>query len=228
MKEKNYDFSILNINSPQTQKRIENKIKNNLFGIFYFLLKEDQPSMISSVISIIITLIQFLRYSFHEEIKQYWNYDLIINGISFVLSKITIIEYMKNTSEKIYTVIFYVAIFWLVLMIINIAYVTYSYTRSMFSVTWPLTTLKYFIRSIMCFIYIPFLELYFTILNCRINSVTGKSMNFYVTQYECWTGTQVIHSIVGIIAILILIIFALIIGYIYYEIKNDENNTLAR
>jgi len=66
MREKSFDFTILN---NQPQKGVDVIIKNNLFGIFYFLLKEDQPSIVSSVISIIITLFQILRYSFHEEVK---------------------------------------------------------------------------------------------------------------------------------------------------------------
>lgn len=73
-----------------------------------------------------------------------------------------------------------------------------------------------------------FLEQFLSVLQCRENTTTGKLMNYYAHDMECYTGQHVIHCILGLLAALLFFTITTIFAGTYYECRNDPLNCLAK
>ena len=82
---------------------------------------------------------------------------------------------------------------------------------------------KIFCELYIDIIYQPFLYCSFVLTNCyTVNGVEPAEL-YYFPGNTCGTGTSIVHIIIAYIAIIMLTLIALIIGYLYFEPRYNSN-----
>jgi hypothetical protein len=80
----NKNFSIVKVNPKEFNffQRMELKLKESIFGVFYVLLKEESNSFVWIFILSIIELLQMISFSFHPAVYYFINFTTIIATFS--------------------------------------------------------------------------------------------------------------------------------------------------
>ena len=87
MKESKKNF-IINKFKPEELKgfeKLQNDIKEFVFGVFYILLKNDSHSYVLYFICSFIEFFQLIFFSFQETLKEVWKNDSIADKIYLIL-----------------------------------------------------------------------------------------------------------------------------------------------
>ncbi len=114
-----------------------------------------------------------------------------------------------------------------VLLLLNIAYVAYSFKIKKFTYMWPLLLLRNIAQLLVTVFFLAITDVLIIVIQCTYNP-EGKLVNFYFSEVECWTGSHILH---GINSVLILSIFVFVstgVAITYYEIRMTSGNQLAR
>jgi hypothetical protein len=137
------------------------------------------------------------------------------------------VHYLQDLSASIYLTVFYTSLSLVILMIVNIAYVSYSFSRNFFTVTWPLYVLRYVAKAVVTIFFMPLQEIFISILSCSVDS-TGKSVNSFSPSIECWTGFHFLHLFCSIAVSIVFIMISLIVALTYFECNDGGDNHGAK
>ena len=111
-------------------------------------------------------------------------------------------------------------------MIINIIYVSYSFSRNFFTITWPLHILRHVAKAIVTIFFMPLQEIFISIYHCDLHN--NKWENSYATDIECWNGIYFLHFFCSIAVSIIFIIISLVVALTYFECNESEENHGAK
>ena len=217
---------IINKHKPENLEginKLQNNIKDGIFGTFYIMLKQDHNSYAQYLIYLKIELFQLLYFAFHYSVQKSWNNDSFVNVVQSIFNKVDIIYYFSasSTSSLPYIVTFYSCFFILFVILFNLIYIYYLYIKSIFPGNWPLFTIKQLLKAFASFLFIPFLKLFFSIFSCDlINSVSVVSVAHSMT---CFTDFYFLHMFVAIISIIFMLLIGSIYVSIYYEALSSNN-----
>lgn len=118
----------------------------------------------------------------------------------------------------------YVIIGIIVISIMMIFFLGYT---SRISYSWPVILLKSLIVLFTTILYLPILDLFFTIVNCKSNA-SNEMFNVVFSTEACWTGSHIIHGIVAIVSIAIFTVLTLTSNLLYFEAKNNHKDILSK
>lgn len=134
------------------------KIRDSIFGVLYVLLKDDEGPIIVHLIETFIEFLEFMIFPFHLTILSVWNSSWA-KYIGNFLSLFNIVHYLEHypgsNPQITYLIVFYLAVTAVTLVIINIAYVSYSFSRKYFTVTWPLYVLRTIAKIFVTILFMP-------------------------------------------------------------------------
>ena len=137
-------------------------------------------------------------------------------------------HYLTGVSSSVYLTVFYLCVLLVTLMIINIVYVSYSFSRNFFTVTWPLYVLRHVAKAIVTIFFMPLQEIFISIFDCTLDSTTGKQMNSYSPTIECWTGLHFLHFFCSVAVSIVFITISLIVALTYFECNDSGENHGAK
>lgn len=130
-----------------------------------------------------------------------------------------------------YIITFYLCVCLVILVIINITYVSYSFSQNRFGAVWPLRVLRSVVSFIVTVLFMPIFELFISMLECEEepdeNGVI-HSMNHYAHGLICWQGQHYVHSILAILVSVAFVIICIVVSITYYESKTSQGNHSAR
>lgn len=86
-----------------------------------------------------------------------WYKDDVLHYLQTFLNFFQIPMWFKRVDLTTYLVIFYICIFAVFLVILDIFYVSYSFTRKKFSFLWPLQALRSVAGLFVTVLFMPFL-----------------------------------------------------------------------
>lgn len=207
--------------------KLQQNIKESFFGVFYILLKDDTPSYGLHMLLITFNLIQLVIFTFEKGVADSWNNKAITDQIFNVVTKLDIVYYIDPTSINTYLIVFYLCLFLLILMLINFIYVYLLFSRSIFTLSWPVYTLKYTIRVFSSMFFIPYLKLYFSVFNC-MTAADGTLVLYFDTSIECFNGFHFLHIFIAVISIIFILVTQSAIISTFYEYSSLFNNKLAK
>jgi hypothetical protein len=143
------------------------------------------------------------------------------------LNYINFVHYLQDTSASLYLIVFYISLLLVILMIINIVYVSYSFSRNFFTVTWPLYVLRHVAKAIVTIFFMPLQEIFISISSCSVDSY-GKTVNSFSPSIECWTGLHFLHLFCSIAVSIIFTMISLIVALTYFECSDSGDNHGAK
>src|SRR3990167_3164356 len=183
-----------NKNNLDTEKSflesIEAKYKTTYFWSLFVLLKEEDNSMIFSILGSFVTFFQLLIYPFHANINPIWQSPSILNVLDYVTNVASIDHYLKQAPWEVFLIIFYILLFILLFVKANTIYVSYSFSKKKFSFMWPVYTLWAFFSLFSTILFFPILDIFVSVLTCQAGS-DGSYYNVYFPTVQCWKSEHI-------------------------------------
>ena len=84
-----------------------------------------------------------------------WNGGETLNNISRIFSKLNIMSYLPGVSFNTFLAMLYGLIFLIILVLIDIIYVSYSFSKKRFRFTWPLVILAKLVPLFVTIFFLP-------------------------------------------------------------------------
>ncbi|CAD8074133.1 unnamed protein product [Paramecium primaurelia] len=196
------------------------EIKNVLFQVTRQMLIDDDPSLLFTIASLFIQLFQMTYICFNRNLYQAWKHDDIAKYVNQITGYVLLspqYDQMQYSAMVILTYLF-VGIIALEILL----YLVLSNRTEKLSKTLPMTMLKSIINLMLSILYMPIVDLFISVWTCK------DSYHFSFTNYECWTGSHTVHSIVAIIFLIIFYILSAIHSFLYYEARFIYTNSLSK
>ncbi|CAD8173029.1 unnamed protein product [Paramecium pentaurelia] len=196
------------------------EIKNVLFQVTRQMLIDDDPSLLFTIASLFIQLFQMTYICFNRNLYQAWKHDDIAKYVNQITGYVLLspqYDQMQYSAMVILTYLF-VGIIALEILL----YLVLSNRTEKLSKTLPMTMLKSIINLMLSILYMPIVDLFISVWTCK------DSYHFSFTNYECWTGSHTVHSIVAIIFLIIFYTLSAIHSFLYYEARFIYTNSLSK
>jgi len=88
-------------------------------------------------------------------------------------------------------------------------------------------TLMYFSNLFIPVLFIPMLETFIMVFNCKTNT-SNVLVNYYFANLTCFTGVHVVHLLFSIIGIILILSYGYLFSGIYFETDPRSKNSKAR
>lgn len=147
--------------------------------------------------------------------------------INYVLKVISINYYVKTSSWNVFLTIFYVALFIILFIKLNIIYVGYSFSKKKYSFMWPVYTLKVIFGLLTTILFYPFLDYFLSMMSCA-ETKDGTMIHVQFEEIKCWNSVHIVHSVFAIFAALLFIETCYIVCICYFECKSTANVPTAK
>lgn len=210
------------------KERIDKVIQESIFGILYVLLKDDEPNIYLFIFLSITEYLEFLQFPFNSSLLHYWDNNPIAQKIVNVVSYLDIVYYLENKEPTVYLLVYYFFVVLVSLVIVNIAYVSYSFSRRYFTHTWPLYVLSKTAKIFITILFIPIISLNLSIFVCVKNEKDGKYYNKTSPKLICFDGFYVIHMITSLIISVIFFIICIVVVINFFECSECEEDIEAK
>ena len=122
---------------------------------------------------------------------------------------------------------YYICIFIIVLVILDIIYVSYSFQKQKFAVLWPLQALRQVVGLFVTILFLPFIETFTSVISC-LESEDGRQVHGFFPELECWTGAHILHASFAVAVSSTFIVISTVVAYTYYDCSNLSNDPTAR
>ena len=198
------------------------KVKESVFGIIYVLLKEktEEGGILDPILEF-SEFAEFMEFPFHQNVKSIWFNDKITDYMYNYLEYLSIVKYFEGRPNYIYLTGYYISLLSITMILFNIAYVSYSFNRKYFTVTWPLYILKTVAKVFLTALFNPLLELTLSIFVCEKND-NGDYYLEVNKKIKCYDPAYFIHMSLGTIITICFMIICLFVALTLFE--NSEKN----
>ena len=122
---------------------------------------------------------------------------------------------------------FYVFVFLVVFVILDIVYVSYSFAKKKFAFVWPLNALRFLFSLFISILFLPFTYYFVSILNC-VTDDNGNYVQTYFPNIVCWSGIYILHGVCSIFVIIVFVVICLAVSITYFECRSTSNDSTAR
>jgi len=93
------------------------------------------------------------------------------------------------------------------------------------SKTLPLNILKLILNLILTILYMPFLDLFISLVICNSNN-----NHFVFEEIHCWSGSHAVHSVVALIFFILFYFISILFSFLYFEsrlVYTNPNSKLS-
>ena len=203
-------------------------IQKSIFGVIYVMLKDDESSLYVSLFLSFTEFLEFLQFPFHSTLWELWNHHIIIIKLNQFIEYLNIVHYIQGQSEFVYLLIFYIFVATIACIILNMIYVSYSFSRNYFTTTVPLIFLRKFSKVFVTVLFMPILELFLSIFICKYDSKTGKQKNIFANEMICYEGVHFIHMIISFVISVFFLIICIVIALNFFECSETTEELEAK
>jgi hypothetical protein len=214
-------------NYSKEKEKFDKVIQESIFGILYVLLKDDQPNFYLFLFLTITEYMEFLQFPFSSELLKYWDNNPIASTIIDYINYIDILFYLKKKEPFVYLLVYYIFVFLVTLVILNIAYVFYSFSRQYFTYTWPLYVLSKTAKIFITILFLPVLNLNLSLFVCE-KKPDGKYYNTTSTNLECFVGFYFVHMATSLIISIIFFTICVFSVVNFFECSECEEDFEAK
>lgn len=203
-------------NFRELSENFDFRIQESIFGVLYVLLKDDESSIYFFLFNSFTEFLEFLQFPFNETFKIYWN-STIANSIMQYLNYLNIVTYFPTTAIELYLIVFYFFVLAVSLVILNIVYVSYSFSRKFFTYTWPLYVLAKVVKIFVTNLFMPIFELFLSIYKCQLDSSGQHYVNSVTSGMICFQGFHYVHMAISIVISIIFVVICIVCAINFFE-----------
>jgi len=205
---------------------LESQVKSTIFNVLYVLLKEDENSQLKVIILTFLDYIQMFYFPFARNLNFPWKQENALNYWQTFLEFFQLANWFSKLNLTTYIVIFYICIFIVCLVILDIFYVSYSFSRKKFSFVWPLQALRSVCGLFVTVLFLPFLETFTSMIECK--NKNGQLVSMIFDEFHCWTGQHIIHASFALVVSLIFIFISVVVALTFFDNQSTSNDISAK
>ncbi|KAL4426723.1 hypothetical protein ABPG74_006095 [Tetrahymena malaccensis] len=201
------------------------------YNTLYVLLKKEEPESVYSLIyATFADYIQMLNFPFNQGIGLAWNADSFMNWLFNVFNFFQLTNYMPIT-YFMFVFSLYLVNAAILIVVIDIFYVSYKISKKKLTVTWPLDILRLLAQYFFTVLFLPITNTLVDIQKCSANSngvLVLNNYDFTFMDVYCYRGWHIVHVVVCSFFNLVYIFFASLIAYTYFEPMMTVGDRKAR
>ena len=145
-------------------ERFEQELKQTVFGILFLILKDEETTFWKVAILMIVCELQILVVIFNRVISYPWkssDFSVYFKGFFHLF----LFSYWCSLLNWVaYLIIFYVGVFVLIVMVVNITYSAYLFSHRQFTVMWPFHILRTVCSLCITVLFYPFIGIFFFVV----------------------------------------------------------------
>ena len=204
------------------RQTIKSRLKQQLFEIYFELMKERNIAFGYGSILISIMFLQMFGYIYYRKTNFPFDDDLY-EFMASAFDMIRIYPAIENSDSQANYLAFAVASLVLIFIYyIGLLYIGYSIRIGKFHFMLPLMIMKY-LNSILYWILLnPIVETLISIFSC------SGSYHIILTGTQCWTGIHIFYIILFFFALVAYILIIFLISYFFNESRNTSTDIFAR
>lgn len=167
------------------------------------------------------------NFPFAQKIYFLWKASTLLDFVFTVFNYVNISTYLPSINYETYMASVYILVFVILLMIIDILYVSYSFQRKRFSAMWPLHILRSGVSLVVTIFFLPITEILISVITCSAN----ESGLYAMTQFPnvaCWTGWHIFHAIISQFFNLLFTSICTIAAFTFFEPRMNSGDRTAR
>lgn len=123
-------------------ERFEEELKDTIFGVLFLMLKEEDMGYWKQIAFMLISELQVIGLIFSPYINFPWKAESFAFYFRGFLQLFHFLYWCTVLNWLAYLIIFFVAIFLLFVLILNIIYVAYTFSRKQATMRWALHLLS--------------------------------------------------------------------------------------
>lgn len=157
--------------------------------------------------------LQMMVFPFYWNVVQLWNGSVTLYNYSNWFCNFNISTLLPGVNFNSFLVAIYLSNFFVVLIVVDIVYVSYSFTKKKFKVTWPLLVLSTVVPICVTVLSQPIMETLLGIVNCQVSSYNPniQTMQNY-PQIVCWQGMHLVHATITLFITGVFVFIAAIVA----------------
>lgn len=107
-----------------------------------------------------------MAFPFSSVVINVWNAGDTLNSITTLFNKFNVSTYIPGVGFDTFLILMYSLIFLIIIVICDIVYVAYSFSKKRFRFTWPLVFLAKIVPLIVTVMFLPIMETLLQVVNC--------------------------------------------------------------
>ncbi|MDR3546667.1 MAG: hypothetical protein P4M11_00065 [Candidatus Pacebacteria bacterium] len=143
---------------PGRLSKFSKKVRDTTFEVLFILLKEEETSVWLLILMRLIDFMQLMVFPFNGDAQFPWHATNFFVSLQNAVEAFQIISYLSNFPWATYLAVFYIGIFLVLLVIVDIVYVLFSIARKKFTFIWPLKALTAFCSIFVTVLFLPLLS----------------------------------------------------------------------
>lgn len=108
-----------------------------------------------------------MAFPFNLVIISVWNGGQTLSSFVSILTNFNFGSYIPGVSFGTFIIMLYTLIFIIVLVIVDIIYVSYSFSKKRFAFTWPLEFLATVVPLCVSVFFLPIMETLLSVVSCQ-------------------------------------------------------------
>lgn len=136
------------------------KIKISIFLVLDLLRnnEEEEETGFLFYFTNALDYFQMHQFPFYVTIFYLWKQDAFMESINIAQNLFQISNYIPNLSYESLLVTVYILLFLILLIIVDIMYVSYSFSQQRFRAMWPVIALRHVISLVVTVLFLPITE----------------------------------------------------------------------
>jgi hypothetical protein len=171
--------------------------------------------------------LQILAFPFNPLVIAAWNGGQSLNALSNFFNQFNIGSYLPGAPFSAFLAMLYGLIFMILLVILDIVYVSYSFSKKKFKFTFPLIFLAQIVPLFVTVLFLPITETLLNVIQCSPLSSGVYVMTNY-PHVACWTGWHLFHSSVTLLFVAIFVVISSVVALALFEPRMTTEKLTAR
>lgn len=211
-------------------EKFTSELKESVFQVLYLILKDEEEGLIGFFFETALDYLQNLAFAFYEKIYSVWKASQLLNVVFNVFNFFQLQTYFGSAfTYTNYVIAFYLIVTVIILVFINITYVSYAFSKKRVSAIWPVIVLRSVASLVFTLFFLPITELLIGMLQCQ--SASDGSGMYVLANYEtieCFKGSHIIHATVAIIITVLFAIVGFVVVLACFEVRMLTEDMTAR
>lgn len=159
-----------------------------------------------------------------------WQSNIFIY-VQYFFEYFSFLTYIRFTTWNVYLVFCFFAFFLNIFVYSTFFLFLFSLGKKSKNLTsytsWVLEPVRWIITLFSTFLFIPMLEILFSVFACVSNSENQK-VHYIFTEINCWEATHLVISVINALSLLLFLVFIVIAVLLYFESSITSNGCISK
>lgn len=168
-----------------------------------------------------------MAFLFNSLVIEAWNGGSSLSSLAGFFNQFSISTYLPGAPFGAFLAMLYGLIFIILLIIVDIVYVSYSFSKKKFRFTFPLVILAQVVPLFVTVLFLPITETLLNVVQCsQLDSGTWVMTSF--PDVQCWTGWHLFHTSITLLFSFLFVLISTVVALALFEPRMTTGKMSAR